>query len=217
MPRNVEPEIEEIMEENEKNIIDAAENVAESVGLDGAEATPAAEVGGTESAETDGKLRKSGGKAAKKADQTSDTAAGTTDEEGDDDGNGDEETADGKKKSFAQMLNDYVNSDEDIPLNFSVQAIFGGDSLLGIVRRNLMLILVIVVFSLVNTSLRYMMEEARMENDRYNKMLIDRQYKALSVESKVKEMTLSTHIEGLLRDTTIHIPTEQAYSLKVAE
>ena len=212
------------MEENEKNIIDAAENVAESVGLDGAEATPAAEVGGTGSAETDGKPRKSGGKAAKKADQTSDTAsktsdtaAGTTDEEGDDDGNGDEETADGKKKSFAQMLNDYVNSDEDIPLNFSVQAIFGGDSLLGIVRRNLMLILVIVVFSLVNTSLRYMMEEARMENDRYNKMLIDRQYKALSVESKVKEMTLSTHIEGLLRDTTIHIPTEQAYSLKVAE
>ena len=37
------------------------------------------------------------------------------------------------------------------------------------------------------------------------------------MESKLKERTLSSHIERALRDSTIHTPTEQAYSLKVKE
>lgn len=141
--------------------------------------------------------------------------AGTPEDEENEDEGTDEESEEGKRKSFMQILQDYVNTDEDIPLHFSVQAVFGGDSLLGIVARNIMLIIVIVFFSCVNISLRYMMDNARMENDKYNKLLVDRQYKALSVQSRLKEMTLSTHIEQSLRDTTIHIPTEQAYPLKV--
>lgn len=119
------------------------------------------------------------------------------------------------KKSFRQRLDEYVNADEDIPLRLSLKALVGGDNLLVIVSRNKMLICVIVLFACVNVTLRYMMDNARMENDKYNRQLIDRQYKALSVESKLKGMMLSTHIEGILRDSTIHIPTEQSYSLKV--
>lgn len=190
------------MKENEKNIISAVGDVAD----------------GTASAVTpdDNASKTAGdGEAGEEQVLRPENAADTRKDVENEDEEVDEESEGGKRKSFMQILQDYVNTDEDIPLHFSVQAVFGGDSLLGIVARNIMLIFVIVFFSCVNISLRYMMDNARMENDKLNKQLVDRQYKALSVQSRLKEMTLSTHIEQSLRDTTIHIPTEQAFPLKV--
>ena len=190
------------MKENEKNIISAVGDVAD----------------GTASAVTpdDNASKTAGdGEAGEEQVLRPENAADTRKDVENEDEEADEESEGGKRKSFMQILQDYVNTDEDIPLHFSVQAVFGGDSLLGIVARNIMLIFVIVFFSCVNISLRYMMDNARMENDKLNKQLVDRQYKALSVQSRLKEMTLSTHIEQSLRDTTIHIPTEEAFPLKV--
>ena len=190
------------LKENEKNIISAVGDVAD----------------GTASAVTpdDNASKTAGdGEAGEEQVLRPENAADTRKDVENEDEEADEESEEGKRKSFMQILQDYVNTDEDIPLHFSVQAVFGGDSLLGIVARNIMLIFVIVFFSCVNISLRYMMDNARMENDKLNKQLVDRQYKALSVQSRLKEMTLSTHIEQSLRDTTIHIPTEQAFPLKV--
>ena len=190
------------MKENEKNIISAVGDVAD----------------GTASAVTpdDNASKTAGdGEAGEEQVLRPENAADTRKDVENEDEEADEESEGGKRKSFMQILQDYVNTDEDIPLHFSVQAVFGGDSLLEIVARNIMLIFVIVFFSCVNISLRYMMDNARMENDKLNKQLVDRQYKALSVQSRLKEMTLSTHIEQSLRDTTIHIPTEQAFPLKV--
>lgn len=190
------------MKENEKNIISAVGDVAD----------------GTASAVTpddDASKTAGDGEAGEEQVLRPENAADTRKDVENEDEEVDEESEGGKRKSFMQILQDYVNTDEDIPLHFSVQAVFGGDSLLGIVARNIMLIFVIVFFSCVNISLRYMMDNARMENDKLNKQLVDRQYKALSVQSRLKEMTLSTHIEQSLRDTTIHIPTEQAFPLKV--
>ena len=190
------------MKENEKNIISAVGDVAD----------------GTASAVTpdDNPSKTAGdGEAGEEQVLRPENAADTRKDVENEDEEADEESEGGKRKSFMQILQDCVNADEDIPLHFSVQAVFGGDSLLGIVARNIMLIFVIVFFSCVNISLRYMMDNARMENDKLNKQLVDRQYKALSVQSRLKEMTLSTHIEQSLRDTTIHIPTEQAFPLKV--
>lgn len=190
------------MKENEKNIISAVGDVAD----------------GTASAVTpDDNASKTAGDGESGEEQVlrPENPADTRKDVENEDEEADEESEGGKRKSFMQILQDYVNTDEDIPLHFSVQAVFGGDSLLGIVARNIMLIFVIVFFSCVNISLRYMMDNARMENDKLNKQLVDRQYKALSVQSRLKEMTLSTHIEQSLRDTTIHIPTEQAFPLKV--
>ena len=190
------------MKENEKNIISAVGDVAD----------------GTASAVTpdDNPSKTAGdGEAGEEQVLRPENPADTRKDVENEDEEADEESEGGKRTSFMQLLQDYVNTDEDIPLHFSVQAVFGGDSLLGIVARNIMLIFVIVFFSCVNISLRYMMDNARMENDKLNKQLVDRQYKALSVQSRLKEMTLSTHIEQSLRDTTIHIPTEQAFPLKV--
>ena len=190
------------MKENEKNIISAVGDVAD----------------GTVSAVTpdDNASKTAGdGEAGEEQVLRPENPADTRKDVENEDEEADEESEEGKRKSFMQILQDYVNTDEDIPLHFSVQAVFGGDSLLGIVARNIMLIFVIVFFSCVNILLRYMMHNARIENDKLNKQLVDRQYKALSVQSRLKEMTLSTHIEQSLRDTTIHIPTEQAFPLKV--
>lgn len=190
------------MKENEKNIISAVGDVADGTASAVSPDDNASKTAGDGEAGEEQVLRP-------------ENAADTRKDVENEDEEADEESEGGKRKSFMQILQDYVNTDEDIPLHFSVQAVFGGDSLLGIVARNIMLIFVIVFFSCVNISLRYMMDNARMENDKLNKQLVDRQYKALSVQSRLKEMTLSTHIEQSLRDTTIHIPTEQAFPLKV--
>ena len=69
----------------------------------------------------------------------------------------------------------------------------------------------------MNISLGYMIDQEQKSNAKFHAILKDRQYKAIDMESKLKERTLSSHIERALRDSTIHTPTEQAYSLKVKE
>lgn len=149
---------------------------------------------------------------AEKAEKTATTADGETTSQTEET---DEETE--KPKSFMQQLHDYVNAeeDEDEPLRLDFKSLVGGDSLLGLVRRNYLFLFVITCFTCINISLRYMMDMAQTQNSRYNIILTDRQYKALSVESMLKERTLSSHIERELLDSTMHVPTEQAYSLRV--
>lgn len=157
--------------------------------------------------------------------ETADNMAAATPEDADA-GTADDETADStaedkkgrkKKPSFMQQLRDYVNAEEDAPLHFDIKSLLGGDSLLGIVRRNFLFLFVITAFICVNISLGYMIDQEQKSNAKFHTILKDRQYKAIDMESKLKERTLSSHIERALRDSTIHTPTEQAYSLKVKE
>lgn len=126
----------------------------------------------------------------------------------------------GKKKkmyAFMQQLSDYVNAEEDTPIHFDIKSVLGGDSLLGIVRRNFLFLSIITAFICVNISLGYMIDQEQKSNSRFHAILKDRQYKAIYMQSQLKERTLSSHIEQALRDSTLHTPTEQAYSLKVQE
>lgn len=131
-----------------------------------------------------------------------------------------EDEQEGKKKkmyAFMQQLSDYVNAEEDTPIYFDIKSVLGGDSLLGIVRRNFLFLSIITAFICVNISLGYMIDQEQKSNSRFHAILKDRQYKAIYMQSQLKERTLSSHIEQALRDSTLHTPTEQAYSLKVQE
>ena len=131
----------------------------------------------------------------------------------------DEQAGKKKKKMYAfmQQLSDYVNAEEDTPIYFDIKSVLGGDSLLGIVRRNFLFLSIITAFICVNISLGYMIDQEQKSNSRFHAILKDRQYKAIYMQSQLKERTLSSHIEQALRDSTLHTPTEQAYSLKVQE
>lgn len=118
-------------------------------------------------------------------------------------------------KSVLQQLRDFVNQDEDQPFHFDVKAFVGGDGLVRMFARNWVFITLIVFFTCCYVTSRYLMDGAKIENNALNDTLIDRRYKALTSESLLKQHTLSSHVEASLKDSTIHTPTEQSYSLDI--
>lgn len=121
-------------------------------------------------------------------------------------------------KSLVEQIKDFVNRDEEEPINLNfnlnVKALIGGEGLPRFFRRNWAFITVIVFFTCCYVTSRYMMESAVLENNTLTDTLLDRRYKALTLNSELLERTLSSHIEEHLADSTIHTPTEQAYFLK---
>lgn len=120
-------------------------------------------------------------------------------------------------KSVLQQLRDFVNEDEDQPFHFDFKAFVGGDGLVRIFTRNWLFITLVVVFTCCYVTSRYLMDGEKIENNALADTLIDRRYKALTAESVLKQHTLSSHVESSLRDSSIHTPTEQAFSLDVNE
>lgn len=120
-------------------------------------------------------------------------------------------------KGLWAQLKEYTNSDDDITVSLDFRALLGGEPLPRLFRRNWLFILVIVLFTCCYVSTRYMMNNAVLENRALADTLLDRRYKALTINSELLERTLSSHIEDHLRDSTIHTPTEQAFPLKADE
>lgn len=116
--------------------------------------------------------------------------------------------------TFWEQLREYANSDEDEPMTFNFRAMLGGEGLPRFFRRNWLFITVIVFFTCCYVTSRYMMQTAVLENRSLTDTLLDRRYKALTINSDLLERTLSSHIEENLKDSTIHTPTEQAFPLK---
>lgn len=116
--------------------------------------------------------------------------------------------------TFWEQLREYANSDEDEPMTFNFRAMLGGEGLPRFFRRNWLFITIIVFFTCCYVTSRYMMQTAVLENRSLTDTLLDRRYKALTINSELLERTLSSHIEENLQDSTIHTPTEQAFPLK---
>lgn len=120
-------------------------------------------------------------------------------------------------KGLWAQLKAYTNSDDDMAVTLDFRALLGGEPLPRFFRRNCLFISVIVIFTCCYVSTRYMMNNAVLENRVLTDTLLDRRYKALTINSELLERTLSSHIEHNLRDSTIHTPTEQAFPLKAEE
>lgn len=119
--------------------------------------------------------------------------------------------------TFWEQLREYANSDEDEPVTFNFRAMLGGEGLPRFFRRNWLFITIIVFFTCCYVTSRYMMQAAVLENRSLTDTLLDRRYKALTINSELLERTLSSHIEEHLKDSTIHTPTEQAFPLKTKD
>lgn len=122
-----------------------------------------------------------------------------------------------KSKGFFEQINDFVNEDEDQPININIRGLLGGDGLPNFFRRNWVFISVIVFFTCCYVTCRYMMQSAVLEHDKLTKQLVDRKYKNLTLDCELLEHTLGSHVEKSLRDSTIHTPTEQSFVLKTEE
>lgn len=118
-----------------------------------------------------------------------------------------------KPKTFLDQINDLLNEDEETPIRINVHGLVGGDGLPGFFKRNWAFISIIVFFTCIYVTCRYLMQEAVLDHDKLAERLIDSRYKTLTLDSELLERTLSSHIEKQLKDSTIHTPTEQSYPL----
>lgn len=119
--------------------------------------------------------------------------------------------------TFWEQLKAYADSDDDEPMSFNFRAMLGGEGLPRFFRRNWLFITIIVFFTCCYVTSRYMMQSAVLENRSLTDTLLDRRYKALTLNSELLERTLSSHIEEHLQDSTIHTPTEQAFPLRTKD
>lgn len=120
-----------------------------------------------------------------------------------------------KPKTFFDQIHEFINEDEDQPISINLRGLLGGDGLPNFFRRNWLFVSIIVVFTCIYVTCRYMMQSAVLEHDKLTEQLIDRRYKNLTLDCELLERTLSSHVEKYLKDSTIHTPTEQAFPLPV--
>ena len=81
-------------------------------------------------------------------------------------------------------------------------------------RRQIWLILLIVVFIIVYVANRYSCQKSMLEINKLNKELVETKYKTLSLSSLLTERCRESHVMAMLRennDTTLHTSDQPPY------
>ena len=113
-----------------------------------------------------------------------------------------------------------LGSDEDsIKGSLSLTKILGGDILTGrMIKSQIWLIVIIVVFLVVYISNRYSSEQEIQQIDNLQKELVDARYKALSAASQLTERSRQSKVIEILRqmnDSVLHIPDQPPFIIRV--
>ena len=105
--------------------------------------------------------------------------------------------------------------------NFTLRKILGGGILTArLIRRQIWLMILIVVFVVIYISNRYSIQKDLIEIDQLQKELQDAKYKALSSSSQITEKSRESNILDMLKnnkDSTLHIATQPPYIINVPE
>ncbi|MDD7318560.1 MAG: FtsL-like putative cell division protein [Prevotella sp.] len=113
--------------------------------------------------------------------------------------------------------------EDEKPLSktLSLRKILGGDFFTAeFMRKNVGLIVLIVVFTLVYVANRYSCQSGLLEIDKLNKELQDSKYKALSSASELTEKCRETHVLEMLkhnRDSILKQADQPPYIINVEE
>ena len=104
---------------------------------------------------------------------------------------------------------------------FSLRKILGGDWLTAdLLRRQLGVLLLIVIFIIIYISNRYSCQKDMLEIDRLNTELIDAKYRALSSSSELTEKCRESNVLKMLqtnKDSMLRIPSQPPYIIEVPE
>ena len=132
-------------------------------------------------------------------------------------------TADGEDcapLSFRTIIRERATED-DQPFsgNMTLEKIIGGDILYAAaIRKQIWLIMLIVLFVVVYISNRYKCQQDLIAIDRLTSELKDAKYRALSSSSDLTQQTRESKVLEHLRadnDSTLHIATQPPYIIKV--
>ena len=129
-----------------------------------------------------------------------------------------------KEKDTTQSLRAIIReqtTEDEMPLtkNITLRKILGGDILSAdIIRKQIWLILIIVLFIVVYISNRYKCQQDLILIDNLTEQLKDAKYRALSSSSDLTQQTRESKVLEKLRassDSTLHIAPQPPYIINV--
>ncbi|MDO4310227.1 MAG: FtsL-like putative cell division protein [Prevotella sp.] len=122
------------------------------------------------------------------------------------------------------MLKNSVSEDDPKPsptLTLTLTKIIGGEIFSNdIVRRQIWLILLIVLFTIVYVAFRYQCQQDMITIDKLETELKDAKYRALSSSSTLTERCRESHVLEILknnRDSLLHVAEQPPYIIEVPE
>ena len=106
------------------------------------------------------------------------------------------------KASALEMLKNSVSEEDSKPTaQLSLKMILGGDILNAqFVRRQLWLIVIVVVFVIIYVASRYQFQQDMIKIANMELELKDAKYRALSISSKLTERSRESHVLKLLKE-----------------
>lgn len=134
------------------------------------------------------------------------------------------ETSDVKeqaKKTIQKIKEKVKEEDPKLTPSLNLRTILGGDFLTAeMVRKQIWLCVLIVVFTIVYVASRYQCQQDLIAIDKLEKELLDAKYKALSSSSTLTEKCRESHVLNLLRlnqDSTLHASDQPPFIINVEE
>ena len=111
--------------------------------------------------------------------------------------------------------------DPKLTPSLNLRTILGGDFLTAdMVRRQIWLIVLMVLFTIIYVASRYQCQQDLIAIDKLEKELLHAKYKALSSSSTLTEKCRESHVLEALkqnRDTLLHISDQPPYIINVPE
>ena len=125
-------------------------------------------------------------------------------------------------KDTIQIIKETVKEeDPKLSSTLTLRTILGGDFLTAeMVRRQIWLIMLIVLFAIVYVAFRYQCQQDMIAIDKMEKELLDAKYKALSSSSTLTEKCRESHVLDALRnnkDSVLHIADQPPYIINVED
>ena len=145
-------------------------------------------------------------------------------ETNDEEASSQEEIIDEKKKQDLEELKNVIKEnarEDEQPASryFTLAKILGGDILSAhLVRRQILLILIIVMFTIVYVTKRYSCQQKQIDIARLKQQLVNSRYKALSISSELTELSRESNVLEQLKnnnDTTLKISQQPPYIINI--
>lgn len=127
-----------------------------------------------------------------------------------------------KETSTLEQIRQSVSEDDDAPIgSLTLRKILGGDILSAqLVRRQIWLLLLIVLFITFYVAFRYQCQQDMLDISQLESELTDAKYKALSSSSNLTERCRESHVLEALRnnkDSVLHASNQPPYNIYVPE
>ena len=135
-----------------------------------------------------------------------------------------EETAEMKsqaRKTIEMIKEQAKEEDPKLTSALTLRTILGGDFLTAeMVRRQIWLFVLMVVFTVVYVAFRYQCQQDMIAIDKLEKEVLDAKYRALSCSSTLTEKCRESHVLHALKqnkDSLLHVPNQPPYIINIPE